>query len=129
MKVGEKSKNYAGNRAMNKVVHAEYRQFKKGNIGRGIMLAGASRVAGVGNIIIGVPVTAVVATAGLLVGAVCIVGAVATAPLLVTRATAGVPLACGMGAVTGVFIAGAVVIALATSPLTQIVAPELTYMP
>jgi len=65
---------------------------------------------------------------GLLVGAVFIVGAVATAPLLVTKAAA-VPLACGMTAVTGIFIAGAVVVALGTSPLTQIVAPELTYMP
>ena len=128
MKVSEKSKNYAGNRAMNKIVHAEYRAFKRGNIGTGIMLAGASRAAGVANIIVGVPVTAVVATAGLLLGAVCIVGAVATAPLLVTKA-AGIPLACGLGAVTGVGFAGLVVVALATSPLTQIVAPELTYMP
>lgn len=113
---------------MNKIVHAEYSQFKRGNVGRGLMLAGASRAAGVANIIVGVPVTALVASAGLLVVAVCIVGAVATSPLLVTKA-AGVPLACGMGAVSGVFIAGAVVIALGTSPLTLIVAPELTYMP
>ena len=76
---------------MNKIVHAEYRAFKRGNIGTGVMLAGASRVAGVANIIVGVSFTAVVATAGLLVGAVCLVGAVATAPLFITRATACVP--------------------------------------
>jgi len=64
MKVTEKSKNYAGNRAMNKIVHAEYRAFKRGNISTGVLLAGTSRAAGVANIIVGIPVTAVVAAGG-----------------------------------------------------------------
>lgn len=66
MKVGEKSKSYAGNRAKNKIVHAEYRAFKRGNIGMGVMLAGVSRSAGVANIINGVHVGAFVVALGTL---------------------------------------------------------------